>query len=91
MVSDVLTKDDVSKSNGALEELFRSGALALWDEADELARRRENPRNKARSKRASSEFRAECGNLLVGCQLNTFLGVLSNQSTMYDSGLPSVG
>ena len=81
MIADVLTKDDIGKSNGALEELFKTGTLALWDESDELARRKLTPRNKARSKKASLEFRAECAELLVGCQLNSFLGVLSNCST----------
>eukprot|EP00435_Cladocopium_sp_Y103_P074255 s37_g47.t1 len=65
MVADALTKDDLSKSNGALEDLFRTSSLALWDEADELARRKENPSSKSRSKRASGEFRESCFNLLL--------------------------
>lgn len=74
-------KDDLSKSNGALEELFRTGTLALWDEADELARRKENPKSKARSKKASLQFRAAGTSLLQGSQLNFCLGVLSSRTT----------
>ena len=43
MVADSLTKDDISKSNGALEDLFKTSTLALWDEEDELARRKNDP------------------------------------------------
>jgi len=84
MIADVLTKDDIGKSNGALEELLRTGTLALWDEEDELARRRKNPRSKGRSKRAARQFRADSSGLLGGGQLNNFLGVLSSYFTRSD-------
>eukprot|EP00435_Cladocopium_sp_Y103_P028304 s1227_g7.t1 len=48
MVADTLTKDDISKGNGALEELLRSSRFALWDEDDELARRKTDPAAKGR-------------------------------------------
>ena len=76
MVADVLTKDDLTKSNGALEELFRTSTLALWDEADELARRRDDPKSRSRSKKASLEFRKAGAILLTEGQLNRDLGVL---------------
>ena len=57
MIADVLTKDDISKSNGALEELLRSSRLVLWDEADELQRRKDQPQSKNRSKKASTMLR----------------------------------
>ena len=57
MIADVLTKDDISKSNGALEELVRTSRLRLWDESVELANRKSDPSSKNRSKRASSMLR----------------------------------
>ena len=81
MVADVLTKDDVAKSNGALEEMFRTGTLSLWDEADELARRKTDPRTKARSKKASGEFRQVGLSLLLESQPNSKLEVLFNLSS----------
>ena len=39
MIADALTKDDIRRSNGALEELLRSGCLTLWEEDKELRRR----------------------------------------------------
>ena len=58
MVADTLTKDDISKSNGALEQMLRSGKLALWDEQEELKRRKEDASFKRRSKRASEAIRS---------------------------------
>jgi hypothetical protein len=81
MIADVLTKDDISKSNGALEELFRTGTLALWDEEDELARRKSNPSSKGRSKKASEAFRSAGETLLAECQINRSLGELSTLFT----------
>ena len=81
MVADVLTKDDVAKSNGALEEMFRTGSLSIWDEADELARRKSDPKTKARSKKAAGEFRQTGFCLLVEGQPNSKLGVLFNLSS----------
>ena len=84
MIADVLTKDDIGKSNGALEELLRTGTLALWDEEDELARRRENPRSKARSKRAARQFRADSSGLLGEGQLNNLMNHVSSYFTRSD-------
>ena len=81
MVADVLTKDDVAKSNGALEEMFRTGSSSIWDEADELARRKSDPKTKARSKKAAGEFRQTGFCLLVEGQPNSKLGVLFNLSS----------
>lgn len=64
MVADTLTKDDLSKSNGALEELLRTGLLSLWDEQSELDARKLDPKNKGRSKKASEKFREHSLNLL---------------------------
>ena len=75
MIADALTKDDITKSNGALEELFRSGTLSIWDEEDQLKRRREDSRNKLRSNKASSNLRNACHVLLVESQINSLLGV----------------
>lgn len=63
MVADVLTKDDLSRSNGALEEVLRTGRLALWDESTELQLRKSCPASKNRSKRASEQRRARCEGL----------------------------
>ena len=41
MTADALTKDDISKANGALEEVLRTGRLCLWDEEAELLRRKD--------------------------------------------------
>ena len=69
MIADGLTKDDLSKGNGALEELLKSGKLCLWDESEELARRKEFPHRKGRSKKASEKIREESLDLL--CVNNT--------------------
>ena len=58
MVADSLTKDDLSKGNGALEEFLRTARLALWDEEDELARRKSDPSARLRSKKASEKIRS---------------------------------
>lgn len=58
MIADTLTKDDISRSNGALEELLRSGCLTLWEEDKELQRRQEEPSAKRRSKKASQSMRS---------------------------------
>ena len=78
MIADVLTKDDISKSNGAFEELLKCTKLTLWDESAELLRRKQEPKTKNRSKKASGEFRfrEECEQFLVDTQGNKNLGVL---------------
>ena len=86
MIADSLTKDDISKTNGALEELFRTGTLALWDEEDELARRKNQPSSKARSRKASEAFRQASADLLVECQLNKNFGELSRLFTCFGYG-----
>ena len=83
MVADTLTKDDISKSNGALEDLFKTSTLALWDEEDELARRKNDPASRNRSKRASAEFRQIGFFLLTRCQLNRNFGVLSEETSTF--------
>ena len=81
MIADTLTKDDISKSNGALEELLRTSRFALWDEEDELARRKADPSTKGRSKRASAKMREEGVNLLLEVHNNKNLGVLLTCTT----------
>ncbi len=61
MIADTLTKDDISKTNGALEEVLKTGRLSLWEESAELARRKD-PQFRGRSKRASG--------LIRDCDLN---------------------
>ena len=56
MVADALTKDDIAKSNGALEQLMRTGHLRLWSEDLELERRKD-PMFRGRSKSASHKIR----------------------------------
>ena len=68
MIADGLTKDDLAKGNGALEELLRTGKLCLWDELEELDRRKKFPHLKARSKKASEAIRSEAKNLLAANQ-----------------------
>ena len=81
MPADVLTKDDLSKSNGALESVLKSSHLGLWNEEEELKLRREDPSSKGRSKAASEKLRlkAEAMSLLVAVsesQVNRKLGEL---------------
>ena len=59
MVADVLTKDNIAKSNGALEEVLRTSRLTIWDEHEELRLRKENPNFKLRSKKASERIRQD--------------------------------
>ena len=64
MIADVLTKDNMAKSNGALEELLRTSKLALWDESEELELRQSDPSKKLRSKKAAERMRASSQQLL---------------------------
>ena len=64
MIADTLTKDDIGRSNGALEELLRSGLLTLWEEDVELRRRQEEPSSKGRSKKASEAMRSSSSYLM---------------------------
>ena len=64
MIADVLTKDNIAKSNGALEELLRTSKLSLWEEEEELQKRREDPSFKLRSKKASERMRSD-GNFML--------------------------
>ena len=68
MIADGLTKDDLAKGNGALEDLLKTGRLCLWDELEELDRRKKFPHLKARSKKASEVIRSEAKNLLAANQ-----------------------
>jgi len=85
MWADTLTKDDISKSNGALEELLRTSRLILWKEAEELELRQKQPKTKNRSKRAASLHRSLCQegenlfSVLSKLQVNSNLGVLLNE------------
>ena len=72
MIADVLTKDNIAKSNGALEEVLRTGRISLWEEEEELQKRKENPVFKLRSKKASERLRQDASYLLT-------LGSLSNK------------
>eukprot|EP00435_Cladocopium_sp_Y103_P073799 s91_g45.t1 len=81
MVADTLTKDDIGKSNGALEELMKTSRFALWDEEDELARRKEDPRAKGRSKRASESIRSDAYQLFAECHDNRKFGELRCEDT----------
>ena len=76
MVADGLTKDDLGRSNGALEELLRTSKFALWDEEDELARRKENPSAKGRSRKASEAVRSQGYQLFVEVHDNRKWGEL---------------
>lgn len=76
MVADVLTKDNIAKSNGALEELLRTGKLAIWDENEELRLRKNNPSFKLRSKKASQRIRTE-GSCLLNLANKKFGELLS--------------
>ena len=81
MPADVLTKDDLGKSNGALEAVLKSSHLGLWNEEEELKLRKEDPSSKGRSKAASEKLRmkAEAMSLLVAVeesQVNRKLGEL---------------
>ena len=76
MIADVLTKDNIAKSNGALEEVLRTSKFSLWEE-DELLKRKENPSFKLRSKKASERTRQEGNYLLsVSSLANKNLGEL---------------
>ena len=52
MPADVLTKDDLGKSNGALEEILRTSRFGLWSEEEELKQRKLD----AAAKNKSSSF-----------------------------------
>ncbi|CAK8995053.1 Retrovirus-related Pol polyprotein from transposon TNT 1-94 [Includes: Protease, partial [Durusdinium trenchii] len=58
MVADGLTKADITRTNGALEELLRTSRLTLWDEKQELNLRKDDPAAKGRSRRASTRHRS---------------------------------
>ena len=81
MIADSLTKDDLSKSNGALEELLRTGRFCVWDESDELARRKTDPSSKNRSRKASEKIRGDGQQLFTSIHGNIDLGVLFNHFT----------
>ncbi len=79
MPADVLTKDDLSKSNGALEEILRTSRLGLASEDEELQLRKQDPSAKSRSKAAAERLRCkdEFLSLFQGArQVNKNLGVL---------------
>ena len=87
MIADTLTKDDIARSNGALEEVLRTGRLSLWDEQHELEKRKD-PKFRRRSKKASEMIREESQNLL-SCldqlHVNKDLGELINISSVMHS------
>lgn len=87
MVADVLTKDDIGRSNGAFEEVLKCGKLALWDEDTELTLRKEVPGAKNRSKAASMRSRmlSESSSLFTALeqsQINKKLGELFSELTI---------
>ena len=55
MPVDTLTKDDVTKSNAALNDLIHNGRLLLVDEGAEIAARKNDPKTKDRSHAASKK------------------------------------
>lgn len=86
MIADALTKDDISKTNGALEEVLRTGRLCLWDEEAELLRRKD-PKFRGRSKRASELIRQGGVNLLTlldDLHVNNNLGALLIHTTCHE-------
>ncbi len=80
MWADCLTKDDLGKSNGALEQLLRTSKMCLWDEEQELSIRQNVPGSRNRSKKASSVFRGDDNllSLLSDLQVNIKFGELLN-------------
>ena len=54
MLVDVLTKDDPSRGNGALEHFLKTGLLSFVNPQQELERRRVDPMYKQRSHKASA-------------------------------------
>ena len=82
MVADTLTKEDISRSNGALEEALRTSKLCLWDEDAELKRRQQSPAARLRSKSAASSFREDAVSLL--CLVNKDYRELLNMYHLTD-------
>ena len=64
MIADVLTKDNIAKSNGAFEEVLRTSKMSIWDEQEELNLRKANPSMKLRSKKAAERLRSEGSTML---------------------------
>ncbi len=84
MPADVLTKDDLGKSNGALEEILRTSRFGLWAEEKELKQRKLDPTAKNKSKAASlrQRSRSEALNLFENLrQVNRNLGRCFNVTT----------
>ena len=84
MVADGLTKADITRTNGALEELLRTSRLTLWDEKQELDLRKDDPAAKGRSRRASTKHRslgATEESFVLLSRINKNLGVLSQVTT----------
>ena len=80
MVADGLTKADITRSNGALEELLRTSRLALWDESEEFRLRKTDPKARGRTKGASTRLRQSEANLtalVFPSRINRNFGVLS--------------
>ena len=77
MVADGLTKDNIDRTNGALEELLKTSKLSLWDEKQELDLRKNSPQTKNRSKKASSSLRDKDAEM---CLLNLFSEVQVNKN-----------
>ena len=70
-------------TNGALEEVLKTGRLSLWDEQHELEKRKD-PKFRRRSKKASELIREESQNLLSyldRLHVNKNLGELINISS----------
>ncbi|CAK9083538.1 Retrovirus-related Pol polyprotein from transposon RE2 (Retro element 2) (AtRE2) [Includes: Protease RE2 [Durusdinium trenchii] len=79
MVADGLTKADITRSNGALEELLRTSRLALWDESEELRLRKTDPKARGRTKGASTRLRQSEANLtalVFPSRINRNFGVM---------------
>ncbi|CAK9022317.1 unnamed protein product [Durusdinium trenchii] len=91
MVADGLTKADITRTNGALEELLRTSRLTLWDEKQELNLRKDDPAAKGRSRRASTRHRsleASEESFALLSRINKNLGVLSQDAAAHAAGSP---
>ena len=84
MIADALTKDDIAKTNGALESLLRTSRLYLWEEESELERRKKDPKAKYRSRAAAAKLREESAVLLAEVMTNRNLVELSKCFHTFD-------
>ena len=98
MVADMLTKADITKGNGALLHLLRSGTLHIDDEQNELKRREEHAgrsRSRAATRRLLSQEEAEENAEMafyafcVARKVSSYLGELLHKPTSQPIGSES--